>query len=292
MNIAKEASITRVQEQEIRNLIDMSNKQDNTNYAFDYSDDFKKDGETNLFLLYDDKNLLGFISIFSPGKTEAELTAIVSPGYRQKGCFNYLLSEAADELKGRNIDSILFVCDYNSIDGNSTAKSIDSKYEFSEYLMKYSSDKSNIDIDSSTVLVTEAKLADKDRLININAFHSNREEACGMIEANFQSSVRNLYSIIYENNIVGMIGVLAETDRQYIYGFCIDKEYRGRGLGRKSLNLIVEKCLQEDNMKEICLEVQTDNENALGLYRGVGFELVTEFKYYRKSTKTIGPDTL
>jgi len=79
-----------------------------------------------------------------------------------------------------------------------------------------------------------------------------------------------------------MIGVFTETDRQYIYGFGIEDKYRGMGIDRKSLVSIITICRQEDSNKDICLEVQTDNENALALYQNVGFELVTEFKYYRK----------
>lgn len=289
LNIVKETSLTTVQIREIRALVDISNKKDNTNYVFDGSDDFKKDDDINTFLLYDDKKLLGFISIFSPKKTEAELTAITGPEHRKKGYFNNLLIEVIGELKRRNIYSMLFVCDYKSIDGNSAVQTIGSKYEYSEYLMNYVGNKSNRIVGNNKVEVIEAGPDDKDRLISINkdVFQSNEEEASGFVEENFQNTSRKLFSILYEDHIVGMIGVYTEIDRKYIYGFCIDREYQGRGIGKQSLASIVDICLEENSDQNINLEVHTDNENALGLYRDVGFELVTEFKYYRKSIMSL-----
>jgi ribosomal protein S18 acetylase RimI-like enzyme len=285
VNIVKETSLSTVQIGEIRALVNRSNKKDNTSYVFDGSDDFKKDEDINSFLLYDNRKLTGFISIFSPKKIEAEITTIIEPEQRRRGYFTKLLFEVENELKRRNIYSILFVCDCKSKDGNSAVEKMGTRYEYSEYLMTYAGDRGNRIPNDNKVNVIEASRNDMDRLISINksVFKSDEEEAFGFVEENFQNHGRNLYSIINENKIVGMIGVYAETDRQYIYGFCIERKYQGMGIGKQSLTSIVEICRQNNSKMDICLEVRTDNENALKLYIDVGFKLVTEFKYYRKS---------
>lgn len=74
------------------------------------------------------------------------------------------------------------------------------------------------------------------------AFKEKKEKSSDNLEESFNNSCRNLFSIICDEKIVGMIGVCIESDRHCIYGFCIDPEYQGRGIGKYSLTHIVDKC--------------------------------------------------
>ena len=204
MFIVKAASLNTLQIHEIKTLINISNKKDNTNYVFDGSDDFKRMEDINTFLLYDDKKLLCFIDIFSPKKTEAELTAITEPDNRKKGYFNKLLVEVVNELKRRKIYSMLFVCDYKSMDGNSSVQKTGSQYEYSEYLLIFRGDSNDLITANSKIKVIEANPDDKNRLISIskNVFHYTEVEAVEFVEENFQNTCRKLFCIIYEDRIV------------------------------------------------------------------------------------------
>lgn len=285
MIIVKERSLNKIQLQDIESLFKRSNRRDNTNYVFDENVDFKDGKEINTFLLYENKKLITAISIFAPKKTEVELIAITDPEYRKRGYFKRLLSEVVSEIKRRKTNSILFVCDYNFTEGSSAMDSMICNYEYSEYLMTYTGNKKSKIINSSKIKLIEAVKSDIDELIVINkrAFPGDEEDASGFMEENFQNTRRKLFSIFFEDKIAGMIGIYSETERHYIYGFCIDSKYRGKGYGKQSLNSIIDICRQNSCNKEICLEVQTDNENALSLYIDSGFEKVTEFKYYRKN---------
>jgi ribosomal protein S18 acetylase RimI-like enzyme len=285
--IIKETSLSSEQLSDIRDLFVLSNKHDKTSYVFDDENDFAKDGDINNFLLYNEQTLLSCITVFAPKTTEAEIIAITKPEYRREGYFKSLLSELILELIKRKIYSILFVCDHNSLHGNGTVQNLGADYEYSEYLMNFTARKIINNNFDSKVRVKKAVPKDFDRLlsINIKSFGNTEEKAAEILNENFRSAQRNLYSIFFEDYVVGMIGVYSETERNYIYGFCIDVKFRARGIGRKALSSLVELTLEEDNTKDICLEVLTDNINALGLYKDIGFELLTEFKYYRKSIK-------
>ncbi|NQT60510.1 MAG: GNAT family N-acetyltransferase [Bacteroidetes bacterium] len=283
--ILKPTSLTKKQISEINILVSICNTYDNTNYVFDEAEDFKSETDVNSFLLYSDNQLLSVISLFAPKKTEAELLAFTLPLHRRKGYFWKLLQEVETELKRRETNSILFVCNHISKEGNLTILKTAAAYEYSEFLMSYDRNGKCSIVGAGKVAIVKAREHDKSRLaqINKNAFIIDDEEAIEIIDGIFKSDRRKLYSILYENVLVGMIGIYAEIDRKYIYGFCVDKEYQGQGIGKQALQNIVNVCLKEKSTCEIVLEVQTDNENALKLYTQVGFHVVTEFRYYRKN---------
>ncbi|WP_086347319.1 GNAT family N-acetyltransferase [Candidatus Enterococcus clewellii] len=64
-----------------------------------------------------------------------------------------------------------------------------------------------------------------------------------------------------------------------IYGFVVQKEQRGRGIGRKVLSTAILEILKK-NPKLIYLEVETNNLNAFHLYCSLGFEVKRQFDYY------------
>ena len=82
-----------------------------------------------------------------------------------------------------------------------------------------------------------------------------------------------------------MIGIYIEEKKYYIHGFCIDPKYRNRGLGRQTLNYIVKKSYNMKPEKEIIIEVQADNINALALYKKAGFQIITAYDYSRLPIK-------
>ena len=60
----------------------------------------------------------------------------------------------------------------------------------------------------------------------------------------------------------------------------VDPEYQGRGIGR----LLLDALLEFADGGLVYLEVRTDNEAAIGLYRSVGFEQIgLRKRYYRVS---------
>ena len=274
---------------EIIELVSVCNKYDGSGYVFDCYDDFKKEDDINTFLLYSDGRLTSVLNIFAPKKSEAEITGFTEPLKRKKGFFKKLLNEAQAELEGRGIYSILFVVDSNSVSGISTAAKMMSVYDFSEYLMRYfqvNGEEINME---NEIKLEKADPCDCEILAEINSdvFNSSRNESSEIIKEFFKSRRRTLYSIYYHDCITGMIGVCEESERVYIYGFCVAKDFQGRGIGRQALTRAVEICRKNTPGTVIDLEVQSGNENALRLYKKCGFAVQNEFRYYRKSIKKL-----
>jgi ribosomal protein S18 acetylase RimI-like enzyme len=58
----------------------------------------------------------------------------------------------------------------------------------------------------------------------------------------------------------------------FVDEFFLQEEYRGKGIGRAVLEMVIEQ-LRNDDIKALHLEVARTNSRAQGLYSSVGFEL-------------------
>jgi len=73
---------------------------------------------------------------------------------------------------------------------------------------------------------------------------------------------------------IGMVSVVANSnisDTATIHHMYVDKDYRGRGIGKKLLQGIIEKIKKVNGIKKVELTVVDTQEPAIGLYRGLGF---------------------
>ncbi|NOY08330.1 MAG: GNAT family N-acetyltransferase [Spirochaetes bacterium] len=274
--VKKPKKLTGTEIADIHNIISACNKHDSLSHTFDQTDDFKKDSDINTFLLYDKDTLLSVITLFVPRKIEAEAAAFTLPEFRRKGLFSKLLNEVTIELAGRGIPDLLFVCDKNSKDGRNVLNHINADYEYSEYSMKLNPQQlPDLEMDNG-LQIREAIISDKPDLgkINMTSFNDSKNEV-------FSSDKRIFYTLLYHKKIIGMIGIYIEEKKYYIHGFCINPEYRNRGFGRQTLNYMVKKYYNMKPGKEIVLEVQIDNINALSLYKKAGFRIITAYDYLR-----------
>lgn len=280
IDIAKPTDLSEIETEQIFHIIEICNKADGTAYTFDPKDDYKTSEEINQFILYSEGQPVSAVYLFAPTKAEAEVYGFTIPEFRGRGYMRTLLEEVSTEVRKRSIDTLLFVCDGNSSDGKRFILKRKACHKFSEYSMFWKGEtgsKPEISIELRPVASD-----DRDRLVEINseAFDEDASEAEQIIDLFISSELRDFFTVIYKGKTVGMIGRYLEDSRDYIHGFCIAADYRGKGIGRQALHLMVEKCRSADPSRPIVLEVETENENALGLYKSCGFELESVFNYF------------
>ena len=78
---------------------------------------------------------------------------------------------------------------------------------------------------------------------------------------------------------VGTLRLHRDGDAAGIYGFVIEPGRQGRGIGRAALRRACQ-LLRADGARRIGLEVDVQNDRALGLYTSVGFTSVATEDYY------------
>ena len=82
-----------------------------------------------------------------------------------------------------------------------------------------------------------------------------------------------------EGEIVGYGIVAMGAGEAHILNICIAGNVRGRGIGRRMMQLLLERALQA-GMQDVFLEVRPSNPHAIALYQSLGFNEVGRRRGY------------
>ena len=89
-----------------------------------------------------------------------------------------------------------------------------------------------------------------------------------------------IITYVEKDKVIGFLLYSLIYDRIEIEQFEVITKERGRGIGDKLLNYLIEK-YKDSDIKNITLEVKEDNIIAINLYKKYGFKKVsTREKYY------------
>lgn len=82
------------------------------------------------------------------------------------------------------------------------------------------------------------------------------------------------YFINFDNNNVGYTAYKAQKDNKKLFlsKLYLEEEFRGKGLSRKTLNFLVDKC-KESNLESIHLFCNVNNLDSINAYKKLGFEI-------------------
>jgi ribosomal protein S18 acetylase RimI-like enzyme len=231
-----------------------------------------KTNSINEFMLYDDNKLIGYAGICDFGGEEIEVNGMVHPDYRRKRIFTRLFSLVKDEFKRRENKAMLLLSDNNSVGGIEFIKNITDDFSHSEYDMNLDMDASQ-NVSFNNLIFRKAVIADIDKIkeANFEFFSDNdiKEISSGIT-----------YLLEADNILIGKVRLEIIDNIGGIYGLEVLPDYRGKGYGRELLILSIKK-LKESNVKIINLQVETNNKNALNLYKSCGFKENYTMDYYR-----------
>ena len=118
-------------------------------------------------------------------------------------------------------------------------------------------------------MIREAIKSDIDA-INKLIYDSNNQKTCDLLKGDMLShTIKRVF--IYEENkeVIGFILINDLKEEIEIIDFIICKEYRGKKIGSKLLNYII-----NNFTSSIFLEVNVNNEPAINLYKKYNFEII------------------
>jgi len=239
----------------------------------------------SIFLMYDGNQLISLLTMFVPTQNEAEITALTLPSHRSKGYFKQLLSKSCEELIKYGIPEILFVVESQSMTGKQVISHLAAQYDFTEYSMRLDH-RHYVPLSKNRLTYLNPSEEDLTRLIqtSMKIFEDSYEEAQGIIMNIFQSVTRDTYLGILKGEIIGMGSSSRDGDEVSIFGFGITPEFRSKGYGQDLLHLIVEQLIQS-GIREIVIEVDSNNSHAFNLYQKFGFQIEAAYEYHRKKTR-------
>ena len=273
---------------EVHNLEQICKDQDNLQGSIFVDTTMNFNQEMNsIFLMYDGNQLISLLTMFVPTQHEAEITALTLPSHRGKGYFKELLAKAVEELIKYEIPEVLFVIESQSITGKQVIPHLRAQYDFTDYSMRLD-DRKFVPLASNRLKYLKPSEEDLQRLIDtsMRIGEDCYEDAQGRIMKSFQSVTREQYLGILNDEIIGIGSSSRDEDEVSIFGFGITPEFRSMGYGYDLLHLIVEQ-LKQSGIREIVIEVDSNNLHAFSLYQKCGFQIETAFEYYRKKTNEL-----
>ena len=124
------------------------------------------------------------------------------------------------------------------------------------------------------------------------------DDVCRIEEASFSMTLKKehfrdlVYNddavylvILLDGKIVGCAGYTDAVGEGYINNVVISEDVRGRGLGRKLMEAVIESG-HARGINDFTLEVRVSNDPAVNLYKSLGFESAGVRKnFYEKPTE-------
>jgi ribosomal protein S18 acetylase RimI-like enzyme len=227
-------------------------------------------------LWWDSELLVGFLGLYAFGASTVELAGMVDPAARRRGIATALLEAALAICRERAYPRVLLVVPRGSAPGRALAISRGAALEHSEHALVLL-DPPTAGATDPRVELRTATAADTPDLIRLLTAAFGGAQP-GLPDWRLGDAARTLV-VELEGSPVGTVRVARDGDTGGIYGFAIDPAWQGRGIGRDVLRRVCRQ-LRDDGVRRIGLEVEVDNDHALGLYTSLGFTQITTEDYY------------
>lgn len=241
------------------------------------------------YLLYEDNELVSFLSLFLPDRYYGEAMGFTHPMARQRGYFKRLWNEALIRLDDLIEEmELLFVTDGSSADAQAALEAMEGEYQYSEYILEknMAADMAQNTVNGSGTespfrleLVQPSEQA-VNRCTDIHEaiFFDGRSASEAFVREMFDTPLTDTWMAYYQEQPAGIFHLTEWESGVYLSGFGILPELQGQGLGRALLHA-VSFCLKPGHTV-VSLQVGSLNEAAYGLYEKEGFREVSHRDYY------------
>ena len=227
-------------------------------------------------LWWEDGQLLGFLGIYGSGRTHLELAGMVDPDARRRGIGRALLEAALPAVKAHGVERILTVVPRPSAAGQEFCRSFGMTYEHSEHALRLDARPEAAPREPELAL----RQATVDDIAKLSDLFRDGFGDDGYVDPARLAGERSRTLLITQGDeTVGTIALARDGARGAIYGFVVESRRRGNGIGGQALRCAC-KDLFDAGADRVELEVEVENDRALGLYTSVGFSLLATDDYY------------
>jgi ribosomal protein S18 acetylase RimI-like enzyme len=227
-------------------------------------------------LWWEGDRLLGFLGIYG-FESSPELAGMVAPQARRRGIATALLDAALPLCRERSDRQPLLIVPRPSLAGKRLALRRGGVLDHSEHALVLVGDPTS-GPDRPELVLRAATTADLPLIARVLEAGFGTPAPDGLADRLDSPSERTLI-VEWSGSPVGTLRVRRDEDDARVYGFVIDPARQGQGIGRAALRRACQQ-LRADGARRIGLEVDVDNDRALGLYTSVGFTPVITEDYF------------
>ncbi|MDH2904409.1 MAG: GNAT family N-acetyltransferase [Actinomycetota bacterium] len=225
-------------------------------------------------LWWEDNRLVGFLGLYTFGGPNVELSGMVHPDFRRRGIGGKLLDEAIKLCRHQGRHKILLVIPRTSPGGRTLAESRRGFLDHSEHALDLDGEVAQGPLDPSLTLraVTSNDLTDEARILAEAFGDSAGPMVLDALDESRLAAER-------DGRVIATIRVQRTPEQWGIYGFAVEPQLRGMGIGRDLLRRVC-RLAHEAGVKRLHLEVEVNNDRALGLYTSLGFAQTSTEDYF------------
>lgn len=229
-------------------------------------------------LAWDGAALVGFLGIYAFG-SEPELAGAVDPGYRRRGLGSVLLARGRELLGRSSHATALLVTPRATESGRRFAEVKGATFAHAEHHMELDCLQARSPAPRPStrgLAIRQATVFDRAPVGVL------MEDAFGGAAAAASSTGPHDLAFVAERGgtVVGAFRLDVDGQVAGVYGLTVRADLRGQGIGRAVLYQVSLEARRR-GLTTVTLEVDLDNEHALGLYTSVGFQLRTTEDYFR-----------
>ncbi|MGE7665379.1 GNAT family N-acetyltransferase [Ureibacillus composti] len=233
-------------------------------------------------LAYDDttNKLVGVIgAIDQIGLNTYEWSMLVDPMYRKIGIDEALLQVLSEGLIQREAEGELAIIIETDRYGRKLLEKHGYSYSFSEATFESKAEGSQPA--SEDLFIRQYNECDQESVIEIlsEAFGDLREESVELIDFNTTTEGIILWVAEQNGQIVGTITSTKEGEVQWITALAVQPTVQGQGIGTALLKWVKDFAFRNGD-KKVMLDVESENERALGVYEKAGFSKAVQFDYF------------
>jgi ribosomal protein S18 acetylase RimI-like enzyme len=246
-------------------------------------DEAEASGQPIHFLAEADGEAIGYAAITAG--VDAEASGMVHPAFRRRGVATALFVEVRAAAGRLGRDSFLVICEDSGPVAQEWMRRLGATAAAAEWRMTLRLGPGSADArrpDRRTVTQLELRPPERaDRAALISLLEDGFSESARQVADRLAAATDGESLVAVDRGaVVGTLRLTATSKRSMIYGFVIDEERRGRGLGTRMLDAVLTR-LATAGVTEVGLEVDPDNVPAVRLYQAFGFETITTYRYMR-----------
>jgi ribosomal protein S18 acetylase RimI-like enzyme len=228
-------------------------------------------------LWWEGDRLLGFLGLYGFAGSTIEIAGMVDPSARRRGIATALLAAAMPICRSGGYDRALLVTPRGSAAGRALAVGAGAVPDHSEYALVLPGAPTDGPSDPAITMraATPADASDLSRLLAAAFGEVSPSDLLGHRQADAEPTL----IVELDGRAVGTVRVHRDADTAGVYGFAVDPAWQGRGIGRDVLRRVCRQ-LRAAGVRRIGLEVEIDNDRALGLYTSLGFVPTTIEDYF------------
>lgn len=246
-------------------------------------DETDRGGEPIHFLADADGEAIGYAAITAG--VDAEACGMVHPAWRRRGVANALLGQVRAAAGRLRRETFLVICEDAGPVALAWMRRLGATAAASERRMTLRLSAGSADAGPAGARAGKPlelrPPGSGDRRALISLLEDGFSESAAQVTDRLAAATDGESLVALDGGVVvGTLRITATSKRSMIYGFVIDKERRGRGLGTRMLDVTLAR-LSAAGVTAVGLEVDPDNAPAVRLYQAFGFETVTTYRYMR-----------